>query len=123
MQARQRGDLDRGLEKQPVGEIHRFFASRRGVAALVWQRIMQTSSEKLRAAWNRQAAVVARKINLGWWIETASVPLVTVGLAISILGEVFTVWHALGTALVLGGVWLFTRKEKPRVKVLEENTA
>ena len=41
---------------------------------------MQTSSEKLRAAWNRQAAVVARKINLGWWIETASVPLVTVGL-------------------------------------------
>jgi len=50
-------------------------------------------------------------------------PLVTVGLAISILGEAFTVWHAVGTALVLGGVWLFTRKEKPKVKVLEENTA
>ena len=50
-------------------------------------------------------------------------PLVTVGLAIFILGEAFTVWHALGTALVLGGVWLFTRKEKPKVKVLEESTA
>jgi len=50
-------------------------------------------------------------------------PVVTVGLAISILGEAFTVWHAAGTALVLGGVFLFTRKEKPRVKVLEESTA
>lgn len=50
-------------------------------------------------------------------------PVVTVGLAIGILGEAFTVWHALGTALVLGGVWLFTRKEKPKVKVLEEGTA
>jgi drug/metabolite transporter (DMT)-like permease len=50
-------------------------------------------------------------------------PLVTVGLAIFILGEAFTVYHALGTALVLGGVWLFTRKEKPKVKVLEESTA
>ena len=45
------------------------------------------------------------------------------GLAIFILSEAFTVWHALGTALVLGGVWLFTRKEKPKVKVLEESTA
>ncbi len=50
-------------------------------------------------------------------------PLVTVGLAISVLGEPFTVWHAAGTALVLGGVFIFTRKEKPKVKVLEEQTA
>jgi drug/metabolite transporter (DMT)-like permease len=50
-------------------------------------------------------------------------PVVTVVLAIAILGEAFTVWHALGTALVLGGVFIFTRKEKPRVKVLEEQTA
>ena len=50
-------------------------------------------------------------------------PVVTVGLAISILGEAFTIYHAIGTALVLGGVFLFTRKEKPRVKVLEESTA
>lgn len=50
-------------------------------------------------------------------------PLVTVGLAISVLGETFTVWHAAGTALVLGGVFIFTRKEKPKVKVLEEQTA
>jgi len=50
-------------------------------------------------------------------------PVVTVGLAISILGEAFTPYHAIGTALVLGGVFLFTRKEKPKVKVLEESTA
>ena len=39
-------------------------------------------------------------------------PVVTVGLAISVLGEIFTVWHAAGTALVLIGVWLFGRKGK-----------
>ena len=50
-------------------------------------------------------------------------PVVTVVLAIAVLGETFTIWHALGTALVLGGVFIFTRKEKPRVKVLEEQTA
>ncbi|MCW1924627.1 hypothetical protein OKA05_18830 [Luteolibacter arcticus] len=41
---------------------------------------MQTPSEKLRDAWTRHAAVVARKINLAWWIQTLSTPLVTVGL-------------------------------------------
>ncbi len=41
-------------------------------------------------------------------------PVVTVGLAISVLGEKFTLWHAAGTALVLFGVWLFGRKQKPR---------
>jgi drug/metabolite transporter (DMT)-like permease len=41
-------------------------------------------------------------------------PLVTVGLSIGILGEAFTVWHALGTALVLAGVWLFGRKGRPK---------
>ncbi|MGV3490285.1 MAG: DMT family transporter [Devosia sp.] len=50
-------------------------------------------------------------------------PVVTVVLAIFVLGENFTIWHAVGTALVLGGVWLFTRKEKPKVKLLEEQTA
>jgi len=50
-------------------------------------------------------------------------PVVTVVLAIAILGEAFTVWHAIGTALVLGGVFIFTRKQKPQVKVLEEQTA
>jgi drug/metabolite transporter (DMT)-like permease len=39
-------------------------------------------------------------------------PVVTVGLAISVLGERFTLWHAAGTALVLAGVWLFSRKRK-----------
>src|SRR5688572_11692988 len=43
-------------------------------------RIMQTSSEKLRDAWARHAAAVARKVNLAWWLETVSVPLVVVGL-------------------------------------------
>lgn len=42
-------------------------------------------------------------------------PAVTVTLAISVLGEAFTVWHAAGTALVLLGVWLFGRKGRVRV--------
>lgn len=50
-------------------------------------------------------------------------PIVTVVLAVGVLGEAFTVWHAIGTALVLGGVFIFTRKQKPRVKVLEGQTA
>lgn len=50
-------------------------------------------------------------------------PVVTVALAILVLGEAFTIWHALGTAMVLGGVWLFTRKEKPKVRIIEETTA
>ena len=44
-------------------------------------------------------------------------PVVTVSLAIFVLGEHFTTWHAGGTALVLLGVWLFGRKA--RVKVPE----
>jgi drug/metabolite transporter (DMT)-like permease len=42
-------------------------------------------------------------------------PVVTVGLAVSVLGEAFTAWHAAGTALVLFGVWLFSRKGKTKV--------
>jgi drug/metabolite transporter (DMT)-like permease len=41
-------------------------------------------------------------------------PLVTIALAVGVLGEAFTPWHAAGTALVLIGVWLFTRKARPR---------
>jgi drug/metabolite transporter (DMT)-like permease len=40
-------------------------------------------------------------------------PIVTVGLAVSVLSEAFTLWHAAGTALVLLGVWLFGRRAKP----------
>lgn len=50
-------------------------------------------------------------------------PVVTVVLAVGVLGEAFTLWHAIGTALVLSGVFIFTRREKPKVKVLEEQTA
>lgn len=46
-------------------------------------------------------------------------PVVTVGLAISVLGETFTAWHAAGTALVLLGVWLFGRKGRPRPRAAE----
>lgn len=46
-------------------------------------------------------------------------PIVTVGLAVTILGEAFTVWHAAGTALVLLGVWLFSRKAKPKKAEVE----
>lgn len=40
-------------------------------------------------------------------------PVVTVSLAITVLGERFTEWHAVGTAMVLLGVWLFGRKQRP----------
>jgi drug/metabolite transporter (DMT)-like permease len=46
-------------------------------------------------------------------------PIVTVTLAVSILGEAFTLWHAAGTALVLLGVWLFSRKAKPKKAEVE----
>ncbi|RYE88484.1 MAG: DMT family transporter [Hyphomicrobiales bacterium] len=39
-------------------------------------------------------------------------PVVTITLAVFVLGESFTVWHAAGTVLVLAGAWLFTRKQK-----------
>ena len=42
-------------------------------------------------------------------------PVVTITLAVTVLGEAFTLWHAAGTALVLGGVWLFTRKARTKV--------
>jgi len=42
-------------------------------------------------------------------------PVVTITLAVAVLGEAFTIWHALGTALVLAGVLLFTRKANPKV--------
>jgi len=41
---------------------------------------MQANPEPLRAAWTRRATIVARKINLAWWLETLSVPLVTIGI-------------------------------------------
>jgi len=41
-------------------------------------------------------------------------PVITVGLAVLILGEAFTPFHALGTALVLLGVWLFARRPKTK---------
>lgn len=41
-------------------------------------------------------------------------PVVTITLAVTVLGEAFTIWHAIGTALVLFGVLLFTRKAKPK---------
>lgn len=41
-------------------------------------------------------------------------PVVTVTLAVGILGEPFTTEHAIGTALVLFGVVLFSRKAKTR---------
>ncbi len=46
-------------------------------------------------------------------------PIVTVGLAVTILGEAFTLWHAAGTVLVLLGVWLFSRKAKPKKAQVE----
>jgi drug/metabolite transporter (DMT)-like permease len=41
-------------------------------------------------------------------------PVVTVTLAVLVLGEAFTIYHALGTIMVLAGVLLFGRKSKAR---------
>jgi drug/metabolite transporter (DMT)-like permease len=38
-------------------------------------------------------------------------PIITIVLAVLILGEAFTLFHAIGTALVLFGSWLFARIE------------
>jgi drug/metabolite transporter (DMT)-like permease len=43
-------------------------------------------------------------------------PIVTVSLAVSVLGEAFTPWHAAGTAMVLAGVWLFSRKARSKAQ-------
>ncbi|MEK7952529.1 hypothetical protein [Luteolibacter soli] len=88
---------------------------------------MQTPSEKLRDAWTRHAAAVARKINLAWWIQTLSTPLVTVGLVgacvlLLIRREApdSQAWvlglSAFGTVALLAGIaWLVARRrfEKP----------
>jgi len=38
-------------------------------------------------------------------------PLVTIALAVGVLGEVFSIWHAMGAAMVLIGIFAFTRIE------------
>lgn len=44
-------------------------------------------------------------------------PLVTIVLAVTILGEAFSVWHALGAALVLLGIFTFTGADRRMAKV------
>lgn len=39
-------------------------------------------------------------------------PIMTIVMAVLILGEAFTIWHALGTALVVGGSVWFARSEQ-----------
>ena len=41
-------------------------------------------------------------------------PIITILLAVLVLGEEFTLFHALGTAMVLFGSWLFARLETRR---------
>jgi drug/metabolite transporter (DMT)-like permease len=41
-------------------------------------------------------------------------PIITIVLAVAVLGEEFTLVHALGTAMVLFGAWLFARLETRR---------
>lgn len=45
-------------------------------------------------------------------------PLVTIALAVTVLGEVFSVWHAVGAALVLCGVFWFTRAERRAARIV-----
>lgn len=46
-------------------------------------------------------------------------PVVTIVLAVGVLGEVFTLWHALGTAMVLVGAWIFAGRRKPKKAEVE----
>ncbi len=41
-------------------------------------------------------------------------PVITISLAVGVLGERFTIWHAIGTALVLAGAWWFTERSRPK---------
>ncbi len=43
-------------------------------------------------------------------------PLVTIALAVGVLGEIFSIWHAAGTAMVLLGVFAFTRIERGKTR-------
>ena len=46
-------------------------------------------------------------------------PIITIVLAVFILGEDFTLFHALGTAMVLAGSWLFARRESRNKAILD----
>lgn len=37
-------------------------------------------SSKLQSAWSREAGKIARRINLGWWLQSVTTPLVVIGL-------------------------------------------
>lgn len=39
-------------------------------------------------------------------------PIVTIALAVTVLGEVFSIWHAIGATMVLMGVFAFTQMTK-----------
>ncbi|MFC7336077.1 hypothetical protein ACFQY0_02720 [Haloferula chungangensis] len=41
---------------------------------------MEPTNKKLQNAWSREADRVSRRVNLGWWIESLTAPLVVVGL-------------------------------------------
>ena len=98
---------------------------------------MQTSSEKLREAWARQAAAVARKVNLAWWIETLSAPLVVTGLigaCVLLLvrrelpaSQPWVLWSSAGgaVALLAGIAWLAARRrfEKPEQSMVRIEAA
>jgi len=40
----------------------------------------EVPSTKLQSAWTREAGKIARRINLGWWLESLTAPLVAIGL-------------------------------------------
>lgn len=44
-------------------------------------------------------------------------PLVTIALAVTVLGEVFSIWHAMGSAMVLIGIIFFTHTDRRAAKL------
>ena len=59
--------------------------------------------------------MAVERIGAGMAAQAGTIgPVSTILMAVALLGEPFTVWVALGTGLVLLGIWLLTRPAAPR---------
>jgi hypothetical protein len=84
---------------------------------------MATSSDANREHWHQQAAKIARRVNLGWWLDQLSAPLVvtaavgscTLLLARKRFPDISLWWFALtviGSVLLIAGIsWLLARRK------------
>lgn len=98
---------------------------------------MQTPSENTGPTWSRHAERIARKVNLGWWLQALSTPLVVTGLAgacalllvrrsaQSPAGWILGASTAGAVLLVAGICWLVARRrfEKPEQSLVRIEAA